>query len=66
MIKWGMNWTNPKEVAAATSFKLRTVEDWCRTGKVKARRIGDFGHWQVAVDDEGWPLAAEAAEPQAK
>lgn len=52
-----MNWKSPKEVAAETGYQQRTVEDWCRTGKVMARRVGDFGHWQVAVGDDGWPLA---------
>ena len=62
-----MTWTNPKEVAASTGYAQRTVEDWCRTKKVKARRVGQLGHWQVAVDDGGWPLSydapAEPAEP---
>lgn len=52
-----MRYANPKEVAAATGRSLRTVEDWCRMEKIKARKVGEHGHWSIAVDEEGWPLA---------
>lgn len=58
-----MAYANTKEVAATTGFAQRTVEDWCRTKKVAARRVGELGQWQVKIDADGWPLDYSAAEP---
>jgi hypothetical protein len=51
-------WTNSKAVADATGFQQRTVERWAREKKIRTRRVGPNGHYQVQVDEEGWPLAA--------
>lgn len=50
-------WVNTKDAAATVGCAQRTIEQWAREGKIRVRRIGERGQYQVAVDDSGFPLA---------
>ena len=60
---------SPEEVAERLSFKVRTVREWIRTGRLPAIRVGERGLLRVKAADldafvDAQPSAAASRAPK--